>query len=832
MKRNWFYKTLGVALALSLAVGGLTACGDRESGEGGGGGRGSSNANNALAKEHVYSFKEFDLPDLGGDDMNIYESYRHDGRIYLLLQVYHWSENAQDDYWLVSVNEDGSGVESVQLEQPRMGDGDKERPEEDADAGDLEDLTEGLPAVGTVDIADEEIYMPDEPYESEYAYMGNFVFGGDRLYSTYNYNYYYEDYANPENTYSLSKNYVCSWTLDGALLYQSELQGMRVEEEDNYEYIYVNTMIAQSDGSVELLMSGNSGYRQVVEADGTVGERLTLDDEISDVLYSSNYLLFKDDGTLLAIYYDQNDWMTMWMVTYDPVSRTLGEPVKLPQSISYGGFSAMSTSSYCDLIYTASTGVYTYNMGDENGVEKMNFINSDLNITSLRNVVELDENTMLGVFYESYSGEYKAGIFTYVPPEEVPDKEVLILAGSYVGYDVRQRVVEFNRNSDEYRIVVKNYDTYNTYDDYTASYTMLNNDIITGNMPDILFTSNLPIENYIAKGLLADVGKMIEDDEELSQVEFVQNVFDAFSVDGTLYHVIPYFAVRTMMAKEALVGDRTSWTMEEVLKLLASMPEGTYFTDGLTREYFFNMVMQYGGSDFVDVDTGKCDFNTENFIAMMEFGKALPEEIVYEDDYWMNYESQFRDERTILCETYISRIANLNYIMNGYFGEDVSFIGFPTDNGQGGVVYANEAYCISSKSAHPDVAWEFLRYYLTDEYQKSLDYGLPIKKDVFEEKAKEAMQRPYWLDENGEKVEYDDYFYMNGEEIILEPMTQAQVDEVVNYIYTVDKVYYYNTAVMDIINEEMDAFYTGQKSAEEVAGIIQNRVQLYVDENR
>ena len=34
-----------------------------------------------------------------------------------------------------------------------------------------------------------------------------------------------------------------------------------------------------------------------------------------------------------------------------------------------------------------------------------------------------------------------------------------------------------------------------------------------------------------------------------------------------------------------------------------------------------------------------------------------------------------------------------------------------------------------------------------------------------------------------------------------------------------------------IINEEADAFFQGQKSVGEVADIIQNRIQVYVNEN-
>lgn len=66
----------------------------------------------------------------------------------------------------------------------------------------------------------------------------------------------------------------------------------------------------------------------------------------------------------------------------------------------------------------------------------------------------------------------------------------------------------------------------------------------------------------------------------------------------------------------------------------------------------------------------------------------------------------------------------------------------------------------------------------------------------------------------------------------MDPLTQEQVDKVVSFILSIDKCYYYNEDIINIVNEEMDAFFTGQKSAQEVAKIIQNRAQIYVNENR
>ena len=165
-------------------------------------------------------------------------------------------------------------------------------------------------------------------------------------------------------------------------------------------------------------------------------------------------------------------------------------------------------------------------------------------------------------------------------------------------------------------------------------------------------------------------------------------------------------------------------------------------------------------------------------------------------------------------------------------GEDVSYVGFPMEGGQGAVINATQIYAISAKSNFKEGAWEFLRYYLTDEYQAEMEWNLSVHMDHFKENANLATQKPFYIDENGDKQEYDETFYMNGESITIPQMTQEQVDKAVNYILSLKKSGYDNTNVMNIINEEMGGFFTGQKSAQEVAAVIQNRVQLYVDENR
>ncbi|MCM1304352.1 MAG: extracellular solute-binding protein [Lachnospiraceae bacterium] len=828
--KKWLKKSLAVGLVCAMTAG-LAACGgsDDSSGGGGGGnsGGGNSSANSQLAKENVYKVEEFDFPQLVDQQngyVNIYNTVYQNDRIYMVAECYDWSTGDDDSqYNIISMDPDGSDLQVVELD---TSDGEEDNGDGEGSAS---EPTEGSPLDGAE--ADQE-----ENFDIwEYTNYGTFRIASDgKIFGIKNYSY--EDYSNQEDPISERHVYLCCWNEDGSRIWESELEGLQSYEE-GAEWIYVNDLIAGKDGSARLLLGGDNMYKMDISSEGEASERLQLSEETNSIFANSQNLIRRADGTFLVIYSDENDWTKNYITTYDFETDTLGEPAEMPASLWYSGYGSLSAGAASDLVFIMSNGIYSLNCGDTEVTKKMDFVNSDVNIANFLGLVELDENRFVGVFSENYGDEIKGAVFTYRDPADIPDKAVVVLAGNWINSDMRQRVVEFNRASDNYRIVLKEYESYNTYDDYNAGITKLNNDIVTGGMPDILITDGLPVENYIAKGLIADVGKLIAEDPELSQVEFMQNVFDAYSVDGTLYYVIPNFNVVTMIAKTSLVGDGTDWTLEKMQQIVASMGEGAQAIGETTRDGFMSLAMQFCGPDFVDVKSGKCSFNTEDFISMMEYAKTLPEEIDWdslygEGDYWMTHETQYRDNRTLLMMMYISRISNLNYQLNGNFGEPVTFIGFPTEEGQGSYVNAIQSFALSAKSANLDGAWEFIRYYLTDEYQSTMDWGIPVNKQMFLEEAQEATKKPTYIDEDGNEVEYEETYWINDEEIPLPPLSQEQVDQIVDFVMSVNQGYYYNDNVLNIINEEMGAFYSGQKSAQDTANVIQSRVQIYVDENR
>lgn len=805
-------RVLSATLATAMVLG-LCAC-NKESGIGSGiggndGNKKAENTETSLAKEYVYRLEEFDFSSFANkNDCSVMKLTKSDDMIYMVMRAY--NEDYEEVYELVKMNDDGSGMELLKLQT------DMEQNEE-ADVSEVSEVD-----------TDEEGEISSQ---YEYTGFGNFVFEEECFYALKT--YMFEDYSDPENYVSVNENYVCCWDLEGNMLWETPV----MNNEDG-KWSYVNALTILPSGNVALLICGDSKGVLEVTAEGDLKDIREVEG-LADYFVNPGYTAETPDGRMLLSYYN-DDWSELFVMYYDFSNKNKTAPFPLPSNITYSGLSNLSVDEHDDILYTNNQGVFKYHIGDTESKQVMSFLNSDLNISYFDGFLYLDDTHFVGIYsaYDdvNYTRTIEGGIFTKVNPEDIPDKELLVLGANYFSSDIKKRVVDFNKSSQTHRIMVKDYSQYVTEEDYMAGYTQLNNDIISGNTPDIFVVDsyNMALENYASKGLLADIGELIAKDEELSKEEYMTNVFEAHKINGKLYEIIPSFYVSTYIGKKDLVGESGEWTLQEAQAIVDKLPEGATLFGDMTREGFISTAFEICGHEYVDVSTGKCNFNSKEFIEMMEYSMTLPEEMdsnYYEGDWYASYESQYREERTLLSNCYLSSMEGMVYSINGSFGEDISFVGLPSSGANGSVVYASTSYALSAKSEHLDVAWDFMKYYLTDEYQNTLEWQLPISKERFDVLAQKATRKPVSKDEFGNEVEDEYRYWINDEEIILEPLTQEQVDEITEFVSSITTRAYHNQDVRAILDEELEVYYSGQKSAEEVAGLIQNRVQLMVSEN-
>ncbi len=618
-------------------------------------------------------------------------------------------------------------------------------------------------------------------------------------------------------------------------IYRLSLDEFLESSDDNY--IYINSLFEDGDGNL-VIMTNQSIL--VVASDGSLSSETPLSPELLD-------------GYGPIFYYEGNPVMQVWNTDYsqqryvavDVNTGAIIEEIEVPDSISnYGVFDGHGIGY--DLYLSDNLGVYGFNMGDTQPTKLLDIIASDLDVNYMERIIPISETELIALYsgYSDYTS--KLGKLTKVPAEEVPDKALITIATIYAGRDLIQAVINFNGQSDEYKVLIEDYADYNTSEDYTLAKTQLENDIITGDVADIIYSNNsISVANYASKGLLADLYELFESDETIAVEDYSQNVFEALEYDGGLYQMPTRYYIATMFGKESIFGD-TTLTWENLSQTQSQYPEAD-LTSEMTKSEVLNAALRYSFEEFVDMENGTVSFDSDAFKNLLEFANTFPDEIDYSanyDDptYWEKWETQYIEDRTLLYGGTIDNMADFYRYTYSKFLEPFTAVGFPNSSGINGVISVDTSYSIVADSPYVEGAWEFVKTQISKETMMpeenennnyNYTWGLPILQEALEADAEKMMEKDYWINEKGEKEEYDYTTYINGEEVIIEPASQEEVDKWLAFVNSVTTTtdYAMMEEIFPIIEEEVAAYFSGQKSTDEVVGIIQSRVSLYVNEN-
>ncbi|MDR2616021.1 MAG: extracellular solute-binding protein [Oscillospiraceae bacterium] len=675
----------------------------------------------------------------------------------------------------------------------------------------------------------------------------------------------YEDYSDEVNpVYSEStvlRLFDASWN-ETAAINVKELLG------DETQYVYVNGVVKTDDGTLYV------NCQEVILAIDETGERLfelkPAAEQGADI-YMETLVLFSDGRAAVNVNgYAEGKNTREWRVI-DKNTRGWGEsiPFALPGNMWVSGYST-GYGEYL-LCYTAGgRGVYGVTPSGESK-EIVSFINSDIDGSSINNVLSLGGGEFIMQDWGGYvSGGSASGprLVRLVPVPDAENKEKIILKAATLwdDYTFRSNALKFNRSSEEYKITIEDYSAYNTDGNWEVGISKLKADLITGNVPDILvLNEQLDIPMLAGKGLLADLYEMMDLSDKVSREDFLESVFKADEIDGKLYRLIPSFYIGTVTAKRALVGDTIGWTLDDLERVLAGMPEGTLSFFMMDRTNALNMGMRLGMSQFIDWSTGTCSFD-EDFARLLEFAKGFPETINYNnwtEEDWMRYQYYQRDDLAILSNDTVMNYRSIRDYEERA-GEEITFVGFPTFSGSGSVLYPTGQYAISARGEHKEVCFDFLLGFIETEpsFKDSGGYfygGFSISR-AYMDKVREyemtpLVEREGYIapDDSGGVSAYPYSISRGGGVMSVMPapvavpeadspgaedtaasyhLTRAEVDAVDALIASTTQIYTEYSEVMNIVMEEAESYFAGRKSAEETAKLVQSRVQIYISESR
>ncbi|MDE6931399.1 MAG: extracellular solute-binding protein [Oscillospiraceae bacterium] len=410
-----------------------------------------------------------------------------------------------------------------------------------------------------------------------------------------------------------------------------------------------------------------------------------------------------------------------------------------------------------------------------------------------------------------------------------PDKEVLVyaqlLGSNAVDAPRRDLIDRFNRSHDDVQIVVKDY-SYSETDDQGPDRLLV--EMAAGQVPDIIDLGGpLPFHQMVKKGYLEDLWPYIENDPELGREGVLEAPLKLSEVDGGLYMLFGAVEIETLVSSPELVGDRTSWTFQELRDAFDAMPEGsTVLAFNDSRDWVATSLMRYSVGAYVDREAGTCSFDSPSFRSMMEFVQMFPssEEVEEETagldvtDIWR--EARARQQKGLQLLEEVSLTVDDLPALDAQWGGRCALIGYPMEDGSGGSIFRPRGpqLGISSSCGNKEAAWEFVRTVMTDPPgQQSC---IPLERDSYEVKKNTAMTVKTILDIN----------YVTNEELTAPPLTEERVREFEEFFNSVDKIDIWDGSLFFLIREICDPYFAGARDLDETIRLLQNRVGLYLNE--
>ena len=434
-----------------------------------------------------------------------------------------------------------------------------------------------------------------------------------------------------------------------------------------------------------------------------------------------------------------------------------------------------------------------------------------------------------GSIYIWNYGEEKpwtAQITPDAPVYENPVK-VSILAGGRATEYLYSSIAIFSREQNYEIMVEKNQvEEHEHHATDTQNTTLI--DLTNGNGPDILYVSYEDMLNLKSKNAILELNEMIP--ESIRQ-DIYSNVFEFGNIDNGLYGMPVGVNLHTMFVNKEIYDDET-WTIDDVMSLVVKNPQlECVFTSDAEDETLSIFLMDMVSYDiiketsrFIDWENGRSCFKDNGFVEVLEFVKNNSH-----DTGKMDFmELELVRDRIVTGKALAYPCIGCDPIFYNQlmdeFGENCYAIGFPSEEGKGNYLEADGFLVVNAKISEEkkQKAKELICYLISKDSQKRLQNCLSILKSTIDDRVyyDEEMDKYYWSDGTTRLIvlqqSKDGSAHMNSYKEIIE---SAQP--------------YMGTDILcHIVYEECEPFFHGKRTAEEVVSRIDNRVQLYLDENK
>lgn len=470
-----------------------------------------------------------------------------------------------------------------------------------------------------------------------------------------------------------------------------------------------------------------------------------------------------------------------------------------------------SVDSTGSLIYLTGEGLLDWDV--VRGQCEMLYGGDGLHVSECEAIVKNREQELV-LFFSNRSNTY---LYKLTEGADAIQREIRI-AQLFSSPYVDNCAAEYSRTHSGTVVTVETYEG-----DRDIALNRIMSEILSGKGPDMIKLNREQLMILQEQGTLADLGELLPD-------ELTEQVFSGVLAYGTigekLYGAVCEASISTLYVPRER-WDSGSWRIRDVMELMESRPEtqrffNLYYSLTADQMLYDMLLWDIEDSEFVDLERGECSFDTEEFYSLLEFCGRYGEDPGSRDYVWDGRELlQEVQEGKALAHLVTGGIIDVSQDL-AMLGDDYVCVGFPTEGGSGSCVDCYQCVAVNAGTDNMDTVSDFLQYLLSEESQKKYGVAGCVRRDVLASCVKDGaaggspafvmgyqMSTPLAGREDGSSFlkEY------------LELMDTGRPQSV-------------EVDIQNIIREEAAAFFNGDKDVREVAGLIQNRVNMYLSERR
>ncbi len=498
-----------------------------------------------------------------------------------------------------------------------------------------------------------------------------------------------------------------------------------------------------------------------------------------------------------------------------------------------GPFSAVDTLDGGESIYALSgDGLYRYKFG---GSVMEHIIDGSVNTLGAPAffpiaLAMVDEQNLL-VAANDINASSGTGVcvmkYTYAADTPAkPDKE-LKLYSLYDSAAIRQCISRFQKERSD---VCINFQPALSEDNgVTVSDALktLTTEIMVGNGPDVLILDGMPVEAYIEKGVLKELGAL-----QIEGGSYFDNILNAYSgAEGQRYALPARFKIPMIQAgsKYFSPGEDFNAFMERKDTMVNMLPnevvEKFWYVCGASWQKEDKTLDESKVAEFLTKlknAYGEYDANVENNrISLVTTDRQEGTEIVSDIDFSMgNMNLAFGK-----CNTNFGLYKEMDYGMHKAINEKLEDGNMDLMPGQASHVFVPALVLgVSSKGRQPEIAEEFVKYLFSQEAQKIKQFGgFPVEKESFCEMIDghqyEGKDSTYSITVGGEIFKY-----------YKAPTPQEEITKLTELVESLTTPSLQDDVIKEVVVEQGEKVLKGEQSPEEGAAAIMRKVNIYLAE--